>query len=194
MIRKERGSMADVIAARAGALDGLAQPGPVLVVIAPSSRFAFRGRSTAIDKAGVALDLPLPREPRRATAKGERAALWLGPNEWLLLAPAQEEPALRIALRNALHGLPHSLVALGHAHAALTVTGPAAEAVLNAGCPLDLDRSIFQVNECTRTVFAKTEIVLWRVRSDCFRVETARSYAAYLWQLLSEAAHEYEFS
>src|SRR5438552_3710020 len=83
MIRKERGSMADVIAARAGAFEGLAQPGPVLATFAPSSRFAFRGRSMAIDKAGVALDLPLPREPRRATAKGEHAALRLGPDEWL---------------------------------------------------------------------------------------------------------------
>jgi sarcosine oxidase, subunit gamma len=193
MIRKEFGSMADLFAARAGALEGLARPGPMLAALAPSSRFAFRGRSMAIDKAGIALDLTLPREPCRAIAKGERAALFLGPDEWLLLAPAIEEPALRIALRNALHGVPHSLVDIGHAHAALTVSGPAAEAVLNAGCPLDLDLSIFHVNECTRTVFAKTEIVLWRVRPDCFRVETPRSYAAYLWQLLSEAAHEYEF-
>jgi len=192
MIRTERGSMADFFAARTWALDRSAPPGPVLAALAPSSRFAFRGRSAAINEASIALGLTLPREPRRATVKGERAALWLGPDEWLLLAPAMEEPALRSALRNALQGLPHSLVDLGHAHAGLTVSGPAAEAVLNAGCPLDLDLSIFRVGECTRTVFAKAEIALWRVRSDRFRLETDRSYAAYVWQLLSDAACEYE--
>ena len=43
---------------------------------------------------------------------------------------------------------------------------------------------------CTRTVFAKAEIVLWRTDPDTFRVEVARSYCRYVVDLLGEVARE----
>jgi sarcosine oxidase subunit gamma len=43
---------------------------------------------------------------------------------------------------------------------------------------------------CTRTVFEKSEIVLWRNSSETFRVEVARSFAPYVTGLLAQAARE----
>jgi sarcosine oxidase, subunit gamma len=42
---------------------------------------------------------------------------------------------------------------------------------------------------CTRTIFAKAEIVLWRRAKDSFRVEVWRSFAPYVSDFLKEASH-----
>ena len=60
--------------------------------------------------------------------------------------------------------------------------------LLNEGCPLDLDAAAFPPGRCTRTLFGKAEIVLWRRDVDAWRVEVARSFAPYLLALLREAA------
>jgi heterotetrameric sarcosine oxidase gamma subunit len=44
---------------------------------------------------------------------------------------------------------------------------------------------------CTRTVFGKAEIVLWRTGAEEFRVEVARSLAPYVWACLEEARREF---
>ena len=75
--------------------------------------------------------------------------------------------------------------------AGIEVDGPDAAATLNAGCPLDLDPAAFPVGMCTRTVLAKSEIVLWRTAPATFRVEVPRSFAAYAWSFLMEASREF---
>ncbi|MGQ3028233.1 MAG: sarcosine oxidase subunit gamma family protein, partial [Ferrovibrionaceae bacterium] len=49
----------------------------------------------------------------------------------------------------------------------------------------------FPVGVCTRTLFAKAEIVLWRTDAQRFRVEVWRSFAGYLWGLLDEIRREH---
>jgi sarcosine oxidase subunit gamma len=91
-------------------------------------------------------------------------------------------------LASALSALPHSLVDVSHRQTAFTISGPHAATLLNAGCPLDLDEHAFPVGMCTRTMLAKTEVVLWRTAARGFRVEVWRSFAAYASQFLAEAA------
>ncbi len=166
-------------------------PAAELHPAAAQSRFVFRGREPAIIAAGAAFGVTLPRAACRAAESGDRAALWLGPDEWLLLANAAEEPAVGQDLGAALTGLPHALVAVGHRNCGLEVVGPQAAAILNAGCPLDLDIGEFPVGMCTRTILGKAEIVLWRTAPESFHVEVWRSFAAYVWQFLDEARSEF---
>jgi len=93
-------------------------------------------------------------------------------------------------LRDALGALPHSLVDMSHRQLALEVSGPTAQTLLNAGCPLDLHISAFPVGMCTRTVLGKADIVLWRTGPDSFHVEVWRSFADYVARFLTEAARE----
>ena len=72
------------------------------------------------------------------------------------------------------------------------VSGPDAAAVLNAGCPLPLGLAAFPGGKCTRTLFGKAEIVLWRKEETAFRIEVWRSFAAYLADLMAEAAREHQ--
>jgi len=138
--------------------------------------------------AGGAFGVELPQMACRAAASGTRAALWLGPDEQLLLAAEQEGAACQSALAAALASVAHSMVDVSHRQVAFEVHGAQAESLLNSGCPLDLCREAFPVDRCTRTVYAKTEIVLWRRSPEVFHVEVWRSFAEYLVGMWAEAA------
>jgi len=152
----------------------------------PLARFIVRGDAAPV---GAGFGLALPGSPRRAVAKGDRAALWLGPDEWLLIAPRTEGAALARAL-TAASGTAASVVEVSHRQTGLIVEGAGAAGVLSAGCPLDLDLATFPAGECTRTIFGKTEIVLWRTAPDRFHVEVWRSSAPYVAGLLGEAMRD----
>jgi sarcosine oxidase subunit gamma len=153
-------------------------------------RFTLRGRAAVLAAAGAALGLNITDAACRSAANSERAALWMGPDEQLILAAVADGEALGTQLRAALSALPHSLVDMSHRQLALEVAGPTAQTLLNVGCPLDLHLSAFPVGMCTRTVLAKADIVLWRTGPDSFHVEVWRSFADYVARFLSEAARE----
>lgn len=159
-----------------------------LIAAAPAARFVLRARGPAIAAAAPALGTPLPVVACRAAVAGDLAALWLGPDEWLLLAPAAEGEALHARLAAALNGVGHALTDIGHRQGAMLLSGAQAAAALNAGCPLDFDPEAFPVGMCTRTVLARAEIVLWRTGAQAFRIEAGRSFLPYVWRFLEEAA------
>lgn len=154
------------------------------------ARFVFRGAEQARRSAGTAFGAPLSEIIGRAVTHHARAALSLGPDEHLLVVPGNEATTLRADLGAALADLPHSLVDVSHRQMAFELHGPHAEWLLAAGCPLPLDLEEFPVDACTRTVFAKAEIVLWRTGPDVFRIEAARSFCRYVVDLLGEVARE----
>lgn len=163
---------------------------PLLRQLAPASRLVLRGGPDVLAAAADALGLPRSETPCRAVRNGNLAALWLGPDERLLIGPADAGQEMEGLLQRALTGMPHSVVETSHAQAAFELSGANAATVLNTGCPLDFDLTSFPVDMCTRTVFAKAQIVLWRTDADKFRVEIARSFAPYVTKILALAAGE----
>jgi sarcosine oxidase, subunit gamma len=156
----------------------------------PATRYSLRGGADARSAASRAFGVELPSTAcRAATARG-RAALWLGPDEHLLIAPEAEAAMLAAELGAALAAVPHSLVDISHRQVALEIKGPHATWLLAHGCPLDLDLAEFPVGMCTRTVFVKAEVLLWRTAADTFRIEVWRSFADYVATLLAETALE----
>lgn len=152
--------------------------------LGPASRFSLRGPEAAALAVGRAFGLDLPAAINTAATDTVRAALKLGPDEWLLIAPEGTALAPEVAPA-------HSLVDVSHRNTALQVSGALAAEVLNSGVMLDLSAKAFPVGMATRTLFAKAEIVLWRTGADTFRIEVWRSFAPYLHGLLAEAAREH---
>lgn len=178
------------------ALSPLVGAGTTLRRAAPLVRFVFRGDAAAAAKAGAAFGAALPQSPLAAESTGERAALWQGPDEWLLLArPSTEGPQAVDALARSLAGeiaaalgeTPHSLVDVSERNVALLLEGPGAADLLNAHVFLDLDPAAFPVGMVTRTLFTKAEIVLWRTGEQNFAVECWSSFAPYVEGHLAEA-------
>lgn len=143
------------------------------------ARFVVQG-----DAAGNAFGVALPTEPCRAAVAGDRAALWLGPEEWLLLAPDAQAPEVVAALV----GAAPSVVEVSDAWVSLLVEGPGAARLLSAGCPLDLHANAFPVGMATRTVLGSVGILLWRRGDTAWHLEVGRSYAAHARAFLAEAA------
>ena len=179
--------MADLCAARQ--LPPLVATSAVRV-LPPASRYVLRGAPAVMAAAGAALGLTISDIACRSATHGARAALWLGPDEQLLLAPVADAEAVAGRLREALAALPHSLVDVSHRQIGIEVGGSLAQTVLNAGCPLDLHLAAFPAGMCTRTVLGKAEIVLWRTGAATFHVEVWRSFADYAARFLAEAARE----
>ncbi len=162
-------------------------------VKAPLTRLVFHGDRTARAAAEAGFPIASADEVCRARVDGDRASLWLGPDERLLLAPADQDAArIAAAIAAALGAVPHAIVDVSHRQIGLEIRGPQATQILNGACPLDLDLSQFPVGMCTRTALAKADIVLWRQQPDRFHVEVWRSFAPYVVALLNEIARDYE--
>ena len=165
---------------------------PWMKALPPVMRFILHGDAQVRAAAAPIWGVDCAEEACRARVQGARAALWLGPDEYLLIgSDAEARDAALSALENALGQLPHALVDIGHRQFALEVFGPHAAAILSGACPLDLDPAEFPVGMCTRTVLAKADIVLWRTREDAFHVEVWRSFGGYVTGLLREIAGEH---
>ena len=184
--------MANLSTTRRAPLDGFTAAASLGVNAAPpAARFVLRGRPQALAATEAALGFALPQQACRAASLGDLHALWLGPDEWLLLAPAGDAEALGAALEAAMGETPHSLVEISQRQTALIVSGPRATDLLSVGCLLDLDHKAFPVGMCTRTVMAKAEIILWRTAPETFHVEVWRSFSPYVWRFLEAAGAEF---
>jgi sarcosine oxidase subunit gamma len=156
-----------------------------------ASRYVLRGAPEIMERAMGAMGLAFVPRACRAVSDGSRSALWLGPDELLLLAPEAEQAECSALLAASLAGSAHSLVDVSHRQCSIELLGASVESILRTGCPLDLHISAFPVGMCTRTVYAKSEIVLWRSALQAFHVEVWRSYTEYLTALLAQATQEY---
>jgi sarcosine oxidase subunit gamma len=164
------------------AADPAAVLGSSLRPLPAANRWVFQGGEDARAAAARSWPPGFSSQSCRASTDGRSASLWMGPDEFLLISPDQ------ISLAESLGGIPHSLVDVSHRQLGFELVGPNCAALLSGGCPLDLDLKAFPVRMCTRTVFAKADIVLWRKADDVFQVEVWRSFYEYTTQLLAELA------
>ncbi|WP_265518578.1 sarcosine oxidase subunit gamma [Nitratireductor luteus] len=173
---------------RTGPLDGrsFAASGVRLSPAEPAARLSLRAGGDAVKALSKALALSLPLRPKSTSASGNLAALWLGPDEWLLIDEDGNDLMAACAAITAVH----SAVDISHRNVAIDVTGPNVEDVLAAGCPQDLSLRAFPVGAASRTIFGKAEVVLWRRSEQHFRVECWRSFADYVFGLLEAAARD----
>lgn len=139
----------------------------------PMARHSLRARDAQVLEDLLGLAVP------RTIGESVGNMACLGPDEWLLCAPAG-------TVLPGGSGMPVSITDVSERAVRLLVEGPRAAEVLMAGCPLDLDR--FAVGRATRTVFETVEIVVWRLRDDTFAIEVWRSFAPWLWLALESAA------
>ncbi|NUW44323.1 sarcosine oxidase subunit gamma [Nonomuraea rhodomycinica] len=147
--------------------------------------------SPAAGDLGDALGVPLPVEPNTAVRAGSGAdevtVAWLGPDEWLVVAPEGYRLELLRKARGDRHG---SIVDVSAQRTTLLVTGPRARDLLAHGCALDLHPGVFGPGACAQTTLARAQVVLIP-REDGFLVLVRSSFAAYLAEWLLDAAAEY---
>lgn len=166
--------------------------GASLAPLAQCARWTLRLAPAAAAELRAVAGFPVAMDLNRCAAAGERLALRLGPDEWLLCAPEAGAEALARTIEDALAGRMHALVDVGHRYAALRCAGPQVTRLLAAGCPLDLHAAAFPPGTATRTLLGKAEVVLARVGEEStYRIECGRTFAPYVTAFLREAGREF---
>lgn len=141
------------------------------------------------------LGLSLPLEANTVTENGAVTALWLGPDEWLLLTLPGKEGELIRTLREALHDVFIAVTDVTDGQTILRVSGPHAADVLRKGCSLDLHPDVFGHGSCAQTHLDKIGVVIRRVdQTPAFDLIVRRSFSEYLALWLEDAAAEYGFA
>jgi sarcosine oxidase subunit gamma len=157
-----------------------------VAVLPPAERISLRAPAGSFAALSKALGLTLPTKPKTSASEGGRSALWLGPDEWLVIDEDGNDPLTDCATVSQLH----SAVGISHRNIAISVTGPNCEGTISSGCPQDLSLALFPVGACSRTILGKSEIVLLRTAEDAFRVECWRSFSDYVYAFLADAAKD----
>lgn len=182
--------MAEIYTPAAGETPVLRHEGLTVSRCAPLARLSFRGRSPAQEAIASVLGTSLPQKPLTAAVSGSKAALWLGPDDWLLLAPETELDAFQAAAESAVSGLAASVTDISHRQDAVLVSGEKAVWLLNTAVFLDLGLAAFPAGMITRTLCHKADVILWRVAEDCFVLEAWRTFLPYVLEHMEDAALE----
>ncbi len=141
----------------------------------------------------------LPVQPLDAARRGAIVTLWLGPDEWLIVVGgggSSEEPdsdasAFCTRLEAAFRGHFVTVTDVSDAWCVLRLAGPAATEVLAKGCGLDTHARALPPGKVARSLLAKADVILHRLKPDAFEIYVARSYADYLWRWLEDAGAEF---
>jgi sarcosine oxidase, subunit gamma len=139
-----------------------------------------------------ALRQELPVRPGTLSGSGDRTLLWLGPDEWLLVAPPGEQAELLPVLRTALS--PHGgvVVDLSAHRTTIDVHGALARDLMAKGCSLDLHPSVLTPDRCAQVLLARAPVILLPHESGPgLRLLVRSSFAGYVADWLLDACVEY---
>lgn len=138
-----------------------------------------------------ALGAPPPGPLARA-ASGERALVWMAPDEFLLLLPRAQVAAALAHVSEGLAGLHHLALDVSDARALFRLTGDAAREVVAKGMPVDLSRRAFGPGAARRSHLGAVAAAVWQVAQgpDVLELACARSVAGYAFDFLTTAAAE----
>lgn len=138
-----------------------------------------------------ALGFALPAAANTWSGTAERCALWLGPDEYLIVDAAGGEAELEAALNLALNGTHCSIVDQSASRGIIEISGTDARLVLAKGCSLDLHACSFHVPRVAQSLLAKAQLILQILEHrPLFRLYVRSSFAAYLAEWLLDAATE----
>jgi sarcosine oxidase, subunit gamma len=140
-----------------------------------------------------AAGVDIPAEANRFTQTGERACLWLGPNEWLIVGPGGAERELTAGLRTVFVGLHAAVTDVSESRTTILLQGPRGRDLLQKGMPIDLHPREFQPRHCAQTHIAGANVILRQLDGQpAYEVFVLNSFAEHLWLWLESAAREYK--
>jgi sarcosine oxidase subunit gamma len=129
----------------------------------------------------------LPAEPNTWTRGGGREALWLGPDEWLVVAAPGQAAAVVAELEAALDGLHRSVVDVSAYRTVVELAGADRFDLLAQGCALDLHPRSWRDGRCAQTLLGRAPVLL-QEREAATRIFVRTSFANHLAGWLGRAA------
>jgi heterotetrameric sarcosine oxidase gamma subunit len=154
-----------------------------------SPRFLARLRVHLDDAAAVAAALGLSTEPSSVSGT-DPMALWLGPEQWLLVSSRLDALAMAEDCSRVLGPILHLVTDAKDALHCLSIDGAGARMLLAMGSGVDFDEQAFPAGRCVRTRIAKIAAVIHSIDRDAFELYVDRSVGHYIGEWLSRAARD----
>jgi sarcosine oxidase subunit gamma len=149
--------------------------------------------SPAAARVAAVLGGPLPTACGEVTGTDSHHALWLGPDEWLVVL-ATDPVAMADQLTAAVGQEPGLVLDVSANRTVLELAGPRARAVLEKGCPVDLHPRSFGPGHAVSTTLARVPVLLWQTDDDAYRLLPRSSFADYVARWLLDAMQEFSGS
>jgi sarcosine oxidase subunit gamma len=131
-------------------------------------------------------------EANRTIACAGGSALWLGPDEFLIVTEPGGETALMADLSAALRGRRGAAVDISDSRTIIALSGKRARDLLAKGSGLDLHPRTFAPGQSAQSFLAKVKIALHQLDDGpSYHIIVERSVAEYLFLWLADAAREF---
>ncbi|HEY4162105.1 MAG TPA: sarcosine oxidase subunit gamma family protein [Dongiaceae bacterium] len=172
-----------------------AKAGIVLSEIAHRAIINFRGNAedpafTAAVRSATGVDLPV--KANTVNSGGENRILWLGPNEWWLVAPSENRTALIEQLTNTFSGQHTAIIDVSESRTVIGLAGSSARDLLARGVSLDLHPRVFGPGQCAQTSTSKANVLLHQTGAEpSYEIYILKSFADYLWRWMSLTAEDF---
>jgi sarcosine oxidase subunit gamma len=144
----------------------------------------------AAGRVEAALGTALPARCGQVAAGQGCSALWLAPDEFLVLSSDQPDAETAV-LVEALGDEPGSAVDLSANRTTLELSGLSARAVLEKGCALDLHPREFAAGTAYVTLIGSVPVILCKVEEETYRILPRSSFADFLGRWLIDAMAEF---
>ena len=171
---------AEPLAALQSRIDDAGFAGTTLTTVPFMAQVGLRVEpgSASAGRVEAALGFELP-EANLVSESGGRRAIWLGPDEWLVIAADGEERSLVALLEEAISG-EGSVVDLSANRTGLELAGPEARTVLATCCSLDFHPRAFGPGQCAQTLIHKAGVLVEQRGDDRYLLLVRPSFAAYV--------------
>lgn len=173
----------------------MAMEQPHRVMIALRGSPDDTGFIAAVEKV---LTIGLPSAPCTSSGDAKNVhVLWMGPDEWLVVAPQSGHEELALTLTSTLAGTHASVVDVSESRTIVHLSGVNARETLTKGCSIDLHPREFPKGRVVNCLLAQAHITLHQVKNDedaegaAYDIFVHRSFAEYLWSWLEDASGEY---
>jgi sarcosine oxidase subunit gamma len=151
---------------------------------------AMNSAFVAAVRSATGVDLPLVANT--VTAAGDIRMLWLGPNEWWVVATDARRVELIERLRQAFNGLHTNVTDVSESRTVISLSGPAARDVLARGISLDLHPRVFGPGQCAQTSMSKANVLLHQVdNTPGYEIYILKSFSDYLWRWIGLIAEDF---
>lgn len=127
-------------------------------------------------------------ETRRITHGKTGSAVWMSPDELLLITDYTQADFSIATLETKLKGSHFMATNVSDARAVFAINGPAAREVLAKGAPIDLSLRGFENGDVRRTRIGQLAAAIWMEEDGSFQLICFRSVADFMFEWLKTAA------
>ena len=167
------------------------KPGLVFCELAHLGKLNMRADKSAGKIIKSITGCTFPPAANKFTTAGERHAVWLGPDEFMIICESGKDEELASTIHTSFGSLHSAVTNITDALAAFHLKGAAVRQVLAKGCALDLHLNSFTSGDAAQTLVAHAAVTIMALADDEFIVICRTSFASYLHNWLVDAALEY---